>query len=379
MKTSPVLAASAVLLAAACSSSAPEVALAKPESASMQIDQLLATGRFPKGEAWRLDLNHAARRPCADDSLEVHGDLLVVQDQDMQIRALDLQHGVHRWVVDFGMPLTQQVGASQTGLTMVSGDDLVSVNRETGARLIDQSEVHLDFWPSCEAVEAAGSIFVGREAPYGVQSINPKTGRSGWLYSTDSPVIALVAQGEGGGVQVIAMTADGLLFSLAPWRADLAASQRANWKIQLRGTRLRSPLAVSANYLYFGAEDQSFYCVDAGGGQVKWKAPCSCMFSDAQPVVAGGDVYCRGDRGLFAFQQQSGQIKWICAEGARLVSRIGNLCYVELPDLMVGVLEAETGKEVARFSIAGLPHVPSVPGGGIFVAGDGAGNLFALR
>ncbi len=368
-----------LMLGCASSSEVEPVEARGPKAIEPSIERLLATGRFEKGELWRLNLSHATTRPCVDRRIEVHEDLVLVQDNDHMVRALDKEHGVHRWVVDFGLPLSQEIGVSENSVTVVGGDDLVSVHRDSGARLIERPLLHLNFWPSCDGVAAGGTVFVGRDAPYGIQSLDPKTGVGGWHYPTSSPVLDLITHGTGGAIQVIAMTNDGTLLALAPWHAALPRPARANWTTELRGTHLTGGLTISGDNLLFAAEDGFFHCIDARSGLVRWKTPCECELAPARPVAAGGDVYCAAEGRLIALDQQSGAIRWSCENGKRLISRIGSQCYVALAGTAVAVHDAQSGKEVARFSIEGLTHVPSIPEGGIFLAGDGGGNLFALR
>ena len=82
---------------------------------------------------------------------------------------------------------------------------------------------------------------------------------------------------------------------------------------------------------------------------------------------------------LFAFEIASGAEQWSCPDSLRLITRIGDRCYVELASGDIGVCSAADGTELTRFSASDFPHIPSVPGGGILVCGDGAGNLFAVR
>jgi hypothetical protein len=61
-----------------------------------------------------------------------------------------------------------------------------------------------------------------------------------------------------------------------------------------------------------------------------------------------------------------------------VITRIGDLCYVDMGKGQVSVRRAQNGSEVATFATTSLVHLPTIQGGGVFIASDGE-NVFALN
>jgi outer membrane protein assembly factor BamB len=348
------------------------------EAISPAIDSMIAEGRF-KGELWRMNLSERNSQPTRANRLAVEGDLVVVQDEKNEIHAIERSSGVHRWVVQLNGPTTQSLGATASTATFVSTDELVGVDRVKGARRQTRSSQHLDFFPSGRALTIGTTAYVGRLAPMGVQSINLATGADGWEYSVASPIVDLVSYGDGAIAQLIGVTEDGLLFALPPRAAnDSAWSPPENWFHRIPGTHVVTPLALSGTSLCFGSENGFLYHVDARSGRILWKMPCGSDLRGEEAVIAGGGIYQRSSGSLYAFAADSGKSLWHVDGALRLITRIGDLCYVDMGRQQVSVRRAANGAEVASFSTAGFALVPSIQGGGTFVVSDGE-NVFALN
>jgi outer membrane protein assembly factor BamB len=328
---------------------------------------------------WRLNLSERTSKPTHANRIAVDGDLVLVQDQGNQIHALDRATGVHRWIVQLAGPTTQAVGGTVATETFVSTDEIVGVDRAKGARRQARSSQHLDFFPSGRAVTVGTTAYVGRLGPMGLQSINLSSGAPGWEYMLASPLVDLVATGDGALAQVIGVTEDGLLFALPPRAAtDSTWSPPENWFHRIPGTHVVTPLGLFGKSLCFGSENGFLYHVDARSGRVIWKVPCGTDMRGNEAIIAGNAIYQYSSGALHAFAADTAKELWTCEGGRRLITRIGDLCYVDMGDKHVSVKRAANGAEVANFSTSGFEFVPSIQGGGLFLASDGE-NLFTLN
>lgn len=373
----------AALTLAGCASSSPGPArapVAASGSASLedQIQSLLDGAGF-RGELWRTSLSDVTGEPTRDRLLAVSNDLVLIEDQDQVLRALETEAGVHRWIVGLPGPITQPPGDSSMAVAAVSDDLYVAVSREAGSRLIDRPYRALEFSPSSRGVVANDGMFIGRLAPYGLQSVDLRTGLAGWTYPTRSTVIDVVVEGEGPLSQVLLATDDGLIASLAPMDPLGNAPRTERWQVRLPGAGVVAPVSLADGFVYVSGSDGFVYAISTRNGRIEWKYPCESDLSGWRPMVAGGAVYVRAVDEFHALDAATGAELWSCPESLRLITRLGDYCIVEVPGREAVVREAATGGEVRRFSLAGLQHVPGVQGGGVFIAGDGAGNLFALR
>jgi outer membrane protein assembly factor BamB len=360
---------------------APEAAVehrSSREAVTPAIDSMVADGRF-KGELWRMNLSERNSQPTHASRLAVDGDLVIVQDQKNEIHALDRSSGVHRWIVQLAGPTTQSIGGTASTATFVSTDELVGVDRVKGARRQARSSQHLDFFPSGRAVTIGTTAFVGRLAPMGVQTINLSSGATGWEYNVSSPLVDLVSFGDGALAQLIGVTEDGLLFALPPRGAtDSAWSPPESWFHRVPGTHVVTPLALHGNSLCFGAENGFLYHVDARSGRIVWKMPCGTDMRGNEAVIAGNAIYQYSSGTLYAFAADTGKSLWNAEGALRLITRIGDLCYLDMGNHHVSVRRAANGVEVASFNTTGFDLVPSIQGGGMFIASDGE-NVFALN
>ena len=383
--------AAAALLAASCSSTSDkkagqnesaEAAEKAPaptrEELTPTIDALVAGGRF-HGELWRMNLSERNSKPTQAKKLAIDGDLVLVEDQVHEVHALDRDSGVHRWVLTLAGPTTLPIGGNSSSTTFVSTDEVVGVDRRTGARRQMRSSQHLDFFPSARAVTVGGTAYVGRLAPMGVQAVNLASGASGWEYPTNSEVVDLVSIGDGATAQTIGVTAEGLLFALPPRPAvETSWAPTENWFRRLVGTHVVTPLAISGNSLCFGSANGFLFHVDARSGQIRWKVPCGSDLHHLEATIAGNAIFQRSDETLHAFAADSGKELWTVEGGLRVITRIGDLCYVDMGHGKVSVRRAQSGAEVATFATTRLVHVPTIQGGGVFIASDGE-NVFALN
>ncbi len=346
-----------------------------PTRLDQRVESFVADGQF-SGELWRLNLSQLAKEKTHDRVLQVEGDLLYVQDQTHLVHAIDLETGIHEWVVSLSGEMSQPVQAAGELVTFVFDDRMVSVRTDSGARVIGQPELRLDFWPWSAAVSTDQSLYVGRAAPYGVQAVDSQRGVSGWQYHTKGAVSHVMMAGSGGIADVVAATEDGFLVSLPTWPAIGKAPTEENWQRRLPAARITS-LSGSDGRLFVGSDDTFLYCMDEGSGRILWKNGAAGRVTGPARSVDGA-VYVPGENALTVFDAETGQELWNCTESKRFVTQVGELCYLATDNQQVSVRQVSDGAEVARLDARGL-HLPTVPQGGILVIGDGRGHVYALR
>jgi outer membrane protein assembly factor BamB len=345
------------------------------------IDRLVAAGRFG-GEVWRLNLSERFGEAVRGVRFSVDGDLLVVEDSQHRIHAITRDAGEHRWFLDLPAATTQTVGGTTSTLSFVCTDDVASVTRSRGSRTMGTQQaprttLHLPFFPSGRAAAVGDSVYIGRLAPFSLQAIDQATGHVGWSYTTSSPICDCVVYGDGAVAQILALTEDGLLFSMPPRAArESAWSPEENWHRRLPGTTPATPMALHGDHLLFGTKNGFLYDVDARNGGIRWKSGTGRDLHSAEPVVADDGVYQRSDDGVTAYELASGAELWHCPGATRVITRIGDRVYVEMGG-EIAVLSAATGSKLSSFASEGL-SMPTVPGGGALIASDGT-NVFALN
>jgi outer membrane protein assembly factor BamB len=343
------------------------------------VNSLVAEGRF-KQETWRADLSELAGKRVNAKRITVDGDLLLIEDTDHWIHALDRKSGEHRWLVQLDAATTQTPGGTASTVTFVSTDDVVAIGRARGDRRngtpsLPRPTNHMEFFPSGRAVTVDSTTYVGRLAPFGVQALDLAGGSNGWSYATRSPVLDVVAHGDGRLAQVVAATEDGLVVSLPPRGAnDSTWAPQEKWYHRVAGGRIVTPLTLSGDSLVFGGDNGFLYHLDARSGVVRWKVPCGEMRGH-EALVAGGSVYQPRNGDVKAYDAANGHELWTDCEATRAITRIGDHVYMD-HGAKVRVLDAKSGKTIAEFDTHGLV-LPSVPDGGALYASDGS-NVFAL-
>ena len=354
-------------------SSTPETQQAVDGQVGASENPLLAAGRFDS-EVWWIDLSRLTDQRTQDECMQVLDGHLYVQDQNAVLHAIDVNTGTHDWVLDIGEKLDYPLGPGQTGITAVTGDELVVVNKKTGVRLTSRRELDLAFWPWGQAAEMGGTYYVGRAAPPGLQSVDATGSRAGWHYTTRAPVRQVIADPVRS--QLIGLAEDGLVFAVPALPASVQAPGEENWFMRAPTTTFSTDACLVGDRLYVGADDSFLYCIDARNGAVQWKVGCEGAVTDV-PLVVGDVVFVSSEGGLGAISREAGTLLWQCPESNRCMTRIDDRCYVETKAGDVAVRNVMDGTVVASFP--GFHHMPAVQGGGVFVAGDGEGNLIALR
>ena len=194
-----------------------------------------------------------------------------------------------------------------------------------------------------------------------------------------NPVEQVFAFQNGSSSTVVAVTADGLVFSLEAWPAAGRRPRAENWFQRIPNARIESPAAVDGDRLYFGASDGFLYALDLVSGSIAWKTPLAGTAGSEAPLISNGAVFIASSAGLEVFSTVHGAAAWTSASSQRLITRIDDRCYTDEGDGVCCVRRASDGECIGTFSLESFQHVPAVPGGGVFIAGTGEGHLIAYR
>ena len=82
-----------------------------------------------------------------------------------------------------------------------------------------------------------------------------------------------------------------------------------NYGYPTGGSVICSP-AVAGDYVYFGSEDENFYCLHAGSGSLGWINGTESPI-ESSPAIWNGAVYVGNDGGNFyCFNDTNGNLIW---------------------------------------------------------------------
>lgn len=127
---------------------------------------------------------------------------------------------------------------------------------------------------------------------------------------------------------------------------------RRLWRLDVLNG-VESSATIKGSYLFFGASDGQFYCVDADNGQVVWTFPTRTE-NLSEPIVEDGLVFfLTGANSLYALEADTGKQAWLYARpetanisirgGSKPAYRAGTL-YVGFSDGAVVSLLAKSGQ-----------------------------------
>ncbi|MFC5601031.1 outer membrane protein assembly factor BamB family protein [Deinococcus cellulosilyticus] len=160
--------------------------------------------------------------------------------------------------------------------------------------------------------------------------------------------------------------------------------QGVKWKFQTGGP-VRSTPAVTADALYFGSNDGTFYAVKRDSGELLWKHQTTAPINSSA-TVQDGKVYFGGHDGyLYALDQQTGQPIWKLQLDAEQIYPYdewdffssspvieNGILYIGSDMGAVYAVDAATGTEVWKSQLPAkspMRSTPTVVGDQLIVAG----------
>jgi outer membrane protein assembly factor BamB len=136
------------------------------------------------------------------------------------------------------------------------------------------------------------------------------------------------------------------------------------WKFKTGAAIVSSP-AVSADSVYFGSSDHSFYALDKHSGKLRWKFATQGRVTSS-PAVAAGRVYFGSyDSSFYALDAASGVLRWKFATAGERRFSARHLH------------GAEPAAEVMPDPFDRFLSSPAIAGGSVYF-GSGDGNVYAL-
>lgn len=327
-------------------------------------------------EKWSFSLSRLMERPVVVRCAQVDEGLLLLQDADHTVHVIDLESGVHRFVVRMPGELTYPAGVTERSITLISGDTLVSVDTEVGSRLISRPDLQLKFAVDSVGFEINGSLYAGSGAPFGLQAVDGRSGLNGWRYVTRGMVQDLKITGSGELSYLIAIARDGLIVALPAWPASGKMPTAERWFRRLRGVELDRTSSLQAGSLLVPASDGFLYCLDARNGVVRWKTGADVPY-EGSPLVADHMAFAVTGGSLQALDLETGAVAWTSENTGRAISKVGEQVFALDAKGQLTVLNAATGHKLA--GLGSSSHLPVVQGGGVLVMGDRAGNFIAYE
>ncbi|MEU8229117.1 hsp70 family protein [Actinoplanes sp. NPDC048967] len=158
-----------------------------------------------------------------------------------------------------------------------------------------------------------------------------------------------------------------------------AADRIPQWRFQT-GNAVSRPPAVAAGLVVASSGDGSLYAFGDDSGDLRWSAE---LKPSSAPVLAGGRVFVGSDdKRVHAVDARTGETDWIFATGAPVVSTptaAGALVHVGGQDGIVYAIDAATGDERWRFpGAAGEEFGSPVVAAGVSYVAASTGRLYAL-
>lgn len=224
-------------------------------------------------------------------------------------------------------------------------------------------ETSTDFGSISAPAVVDGWVYMGESYSY-VMRLNAATGASGtWYYSMTAVTTAAVVSDN-------RVYAAGYAY-MQCW--DIGGTQEWNF---MAGGPIRSSPAICAGRIYFGSDDDTFYCRDATDGSPIW----TCLTGGdikSSPAISGGRVYFGSDDGkLYCLSAETGMLHWSYETGGAVRSSpavSGSWVYVGSDDGYVYCLNATTGALVWSYDTgAAVRSSPAVAAGAVYV-GAGTG------
>ncbi|MEU8120560.1 serine/threonine-protein kinase [Spirillospora sp. NPDC049024] len=210
---------------------------------------------------------------------------------------------------------------------------------------------------------AGGHVFVGSEKG-GLLAFDAKSGKPRWKYRTARRIVTGPAVAAG---LVYALSQDGVLHAVD------ARTGRLRWQRTVGGTQA-DPM-VAGGLVYCGGD--ALYALDASGGAVRWRRGGA----ERTPAVADGAVHVPGRKSLSAYDASSGRPRWTypSPQGVQdTAAANGMVCFADFQGEKVHAVDARTGKRRWTFDMGETATSRPVVTDGLVYVCDYGGKVSAL-
>jgi outer membrane protein assembly factor BamB len=301
-------------------------------------------------ERWSVPVERL--RDAAVVALHDGGDLVLVEDSDHGLTALDAESGAVRWFVLLAGGLTQPATRHGDLLTLTSEDWLLVVDARTGRR--DLQRV-LDSVLPQPPVSSEPMLYLAETLRGKVSAIDLDHGRVRWTIDLPGGVVHPLEVGSLGGA-VLAACGDGTLRALPN---GLGAPRGESWGVHTGS--LAGPLAVADGKVLSTGVDRRLTARHVAGGSVFWERTLSDVPRDGA-VVAGNTVAVSTVDGVSTFRLDDGNPRWT-QEAERVVGAAGDAVFC-VNDFDRGVLRRSSDGEAL---LEGLPSDARALSSGLFL------------
>jgi outer membrane protein assembly factor BamB len=302
-------------------------------------------------ERWSVPVERL--RGAAVVALHDGGELVLVEDSDHGLTALDAATGSVRWFVLLAGPLTQPATRHGDLLALTSEDWLLVVDAKTGRR--DLQRV-LDSVLPQPPVASEPMLYLAETLRGKVSAVDLDHGRVRWTIDLPGGVTHPLEVGPHGGA-VLAACGDGTLRALP---AGLSAPRGEAWGAHTGS--LAGPLVVADGKVVSAGLDRRLTARHVAGGSVFWERTLSDVPTGGA-VVAGGTVAVSTVDGVSAFRLDDGSSRWT-QEAERVVGAAGDAVFC-LNDFDRGVLRRGTDGEAL---LDGLPSDARALSSGLYLS-----------
>lgn len=297
----------------------------------------------------------------------IDGNDLFILDSCNTIHAVDLERGVHRWVLNLPGAPTHAPGISKDYLAFVVRDRLLFVKRSNGSRVMDRN---LKIFPSTTPAVTGDTVYTGIFIEDRLISVDARTGISGWSFRfTDYVTAGPKIYGEAPDYLLYAVSNDGSVVCLPPEPALGGAPAKPRWMYKTEGAN-SAEISVSGDLLFVPSQDTGLYAFNRMTGIVVWKYFAGVpLFSGVQ--VAGENVFLKTKRGFYCLNTEKGEEQWNYAAGEMLVAVKGEVCYVWTRDEALVQLDLASGNELKKVTPSGKVIVVANPSTDMLVISTG--------
>ncbi|WP_141576653.1 PQQ-binding-like beta-propeller repeat protein [Actinomadura sp. WMMA1423] len=210
---------------------------------------------------------------------------------------------------------------------------------------------------------AGGRVFVGSEKGI-LLAFDARTGEPRWKYRAAQRIVTGPAVASG---LVYAFSQDGVLHAVD------ARTGKLRWQRTVGGTQA-DPI-VAGGLVYCGGD--ALNALDASGGAVRWRRGGA----DRTPAVADGAVYVPGGKSLSAYDASTGRPRWTypSPKGVQdTAAANGIVCFADFQGEKIHAVDARTGKRRWTFDTGETATSrPVVADGAVYVC-DFGGKVSAL-